>query len=58
MWGGGAGFFKTVAADSQADHIKQGQIKLTVKYGLLPEANESSKLNHIYHSGAIPGQGG
>lgn len=51
-------FFKTVAADSQADHIKQGQIKLTVKYGLLPEANESSKLNHIYHSGAIPGQGG
>jgi hypothetical protein len=51
-------FFKSVAADSQADHIKRGQIKLTVKYGLVPEAEISEKLNHIYHAGIIPGQGG
>lgn len=51
-------FFQKVAADSQADHIKQGQVKLAVKYGLLPEATVSEKLNNIYYSGAIPGQGG
>lgn len=46
-------FFRTIAADSQADHLKTGQIKLTIKYGVLVSKPHVERLNHVHISGGI-----
>ncbi|NSW90215.1 MAG: hypothetical protein HPY74_05970 [Firmicutes bacterium] len=47
-------FFQTVSADSQADHLKNGQIKLTVKYGILVSKPAAELIENIYTSGPLP----
>lgn len=44
-------FFKSIAADSQADYLKDGQIKLTVKFGILLPEPAAQPLNKIYITG-------
>lgn len=40
-------FFMNIAADSTADPLRKGQVKLTVHYGLLPPQEESVPIQHI-----------
>jgi hypothetical protein len=41
-------FFRTIAADSTADQLRVGQIRLTVRYGVLRSRDETQILNHAY----------
>jgi hypothetical protein len=46
-------FFMSIAADSQADYLKDGQIKLTLKYGILLPAPVEEPLNTTYIEGMV-----
>jgi hypothetical protein len=45
--------FQTVAADSQADHLRAGQIRLTARYGVLVSKAAAELLNQAHISGDI-----
>jgi len=46
-------FFRTVTADSQADHLRAGQIRLTARYGVLVRKEAVSTLNQATISGDV-----
>lgn len=46
-------FFKNVSADSQADYLKTGQIKLTSKYGILQPESTVQPLNNATIDGMV-----
>lgn len=46
-------FFKGIAADSQADYLKTGQIRLTAKYGVLVPRTQAETLQRASVTGAI-----
>lgn len=46
-------FFKSVSADSQADYLKTGQIKLTAKYGILQPETAVQPLNNAMVDGMV-----